>query len=235
MAVEVGKRIKGAPNVPFGAKIISGSARAINGTEVVQGIKSLLKRAAHEIGCPDEQTLIEMFETRWRQWPELGKLNVAFPMLQLGVWGLMYEGGVVGAKILMRTDSQRHKEMLLGTWNDELMVAKEFKVEVGPEARPDDLREKLGLTILIEVEMPDGKREMIEAPTLAAPATPEPKKVDVQAVIEKALEPETPGRDMTESELVADLPPIAVERKEAPKAGGVQVRRPKIEIGKGAK
>ncbi len=231
MAVEVGKRIKGAPNVPFGAKIISGSARAINGTEVAQGIKSLLKRAAHELGCPDEQTLIEMFEAKWRQWPELGKLNVAFPMLQLGVWAWMYDGGVVGVKILMRTDSQRHKEMTLGTWDDEQVVTKEFKVEVGPEARPDDLREKLGLTILIEVELPDGKRQMIEAPT-AVPAS-EPIKMAEPVVVELPVTEPSAARDLKDSELVADLPVVETEAASSQKPS--VPRRPKIELGRGAR
>ena len=234
MAVEVGKRKQGGLNIPFGAKIISGTARAINGLEVRQGLINLLKRAERELGLSDG-ALVELFEAKERQWPELGKLNMAFPLLQVAVWAFTYENGEVGARVFMKTDTQRHKEMVVGKENSEWSVKKEFKVEVGPEARPDDLREKLGLTVLIEIETQDGKREMIEAPTLAAPTTPEPKRVDVQAVIEKALEPEKPGREMTEAELVADLPTVEVERKEVPKAGGVQVRRPKIEIGRGAK
>jgi len=230
MAVEVGKRVKGGPNIPFGAKVITGAARAINGVEVEQGIFNLLKQASHELGL-DEQELGKLFEAKKRQWPELGKLNVAFPMLQIAVWGWVYEDGAVGAKILMRTDSQRHKEMLIGVEDRERGVRKEYKCEIGPEARPDDMREKLGLTILIEIELPDGKRDMVEAPTMAAPTIPEPKKVNVQEVINEVLKPDTPGRDMTEAELVADLPKLEVE-KEEPR---VPIRRPKIEIGKGAK
>lgn len=234
MAVEVGKRKQGGLNIPFGAKIISGTARAINGVEARQGIVNLLERTERELGL-DKGSLVGLFESKERQWPELGKLNVAFPMLQVAVWGFVYENGETGAHVFMKTNSQLHKEMVVGKENLEWIIKKEFKVEVGPEAVPDNLREKLGLTVLIEIETQDGKREMIEAPMLAAPTTPEPKKVDVQQVIEKALKPETPGREMTEAELVADLPTVEVERKETPKTGGVQVRRPKIEIGRGAK
>ena len=234
MAVEVGKRKQGGINIPFGAKIISGTARAINGVEVRQGIVNLLKRTERELGL-SEGALVSLFETKAGQWPELGKLNMTFPMLQVAVWGWSNVGGDFGARVFMKTDTQRHKEMLIGDDNEKCIVGKEFKVEMGPEARPDDLREKLGLTVLIEIETQEGKREMIEAPTLAAPTTPEPKKVDVRKVIETTLEPEKPGREMTETEIVADLPPVEVERKEPVKAGGVQVRRPKIEIGRGAK
>ena len=157
MAVEVGKRKQGGLNIPFGAKIISGTARAINGLEARQGLINLLKRAERELGL-SEGVLVGLFETKERQWPELGKLNMAFPMLQVAVWGWSNVGGEFGARVFMKTDTQRHKEMVIGQDNVKCIVGKEFKVEIGPEARPDDLREKLGLTVLIEIETQDGNR-----------------------------------------------------------------------------
>ena len=44
MPIELNKRTHGGINIPFGARVITGTARAINGQELEQGVRNLIAR-----------------------------------------------------------------------------------------------------------------------------------------------------------------------------------------------
>jgi len=155
---------QGSP-IPLGARVIPSQARPLNGLEVGQGTLEVLRLVLSELRREgDFDSLSKDLSHKLTLYPNFNKPHLTFPAVAWGARGVEYEDRAIlpTIKIRVRFDNRTEVEVQVGSSLNLDTIRNQVEVQVGPEPVPDTLRGKLGISSKVEVELPDGKRTMIE-------------------------------------------------------------------------